>query len=720
MNKFYLWITAAAIAAGMSFPVTAMAEADDIIIEAETLSADMMNITNDISISSQALSTAGGGAYEIIKTMPNTAFPDDKIIAAYSFEIAAEGTYQLGIALQDITKDFSACSVSVDDSDYTAINQGIIESDSGSIGDYMVSYITSLKYNLSEGEHTLFFRLDSARSDGRGFAHVDRFTFKEAEPEATDTIHIRGQQAHTKNFPIDGVGAEYYGTVFAKNTLEVQTSSQDAFPVEGLIVTYSFDVTEEGDYQLTVSASQHSGSGLQYLSPYGIAVNDGEVTEINTQTAGSASSPNGGFNTECQDVSDSSRFPIAIYDTNLYYHLMPGANTVSFKVLSSREMDTKAFAALAYIEFNKQPEPEVQPAYIINGTDGHSLEYSSGAEGVSEDTTSLPGTLNVKTLADVLFPDGGITLNYSFRSETAGSYKLSLSASVHTRTTTLSTYAVSVNGSDYVTIDSSSAGAAESPNGGWSTTITGVDSLIGVYKTNLIYDIEQGMNTVSIKILTPRDADGRAYFYLEYIRLQLVDSFADAEFAEDEKYIEIGSNAVSGIRAIGETGTEMDISEATLSFSSDNPKAADVDKNGVITANGMGSAIIMAEVTIDGITRTAMLPVYITVNGKYAAPVVFSSGGTDITSLPSTGSVTAETAIVNTNSSSERVTLIVTAFDQGGMLSCKVSGFTIDAGDTETLSVDIPCAGAERIEAFVLESVPDQLTISRSTELRAE
>lgn len=163
--------------------------------------------------------------------------------------------------------------------------------------------------------------------------------------------------------------------------------------------------------------------------------------------------------------------------------------------------------ALAYTEAHAAAEAEASAAVSINGTDLHSSDY----KGIGFETDAeIPGTLGIKTASVTALPEGGIGVTYTFNIQECGYYRLRLTASLHTYPMYLSSYAVSVNGGEFITVNSQNAGSSEEPDGGF-----GASSLMGVYNTNLVYFLNKGENTFSFYISSLRSTDGRGYAFIE-------------------------------------------------------------------------------------------------------------------------------------------------------------------------------------------------------------
>lgn len=75
-----------------------------------------------------------------------------------------------------------------------------------------------------------------------------------------------------------------------------------------------------------------------------------------------------------------------------------------------------------------------------------------------------------------------------------------------------------------------------------------------------------------------------------------------------------GESAQTSVTAAMTDDSFYDISQATVTYSSNNPIVAAIDKNGLVTAKRTGIATITASVTIDGITKSGSFPIKVKPN----------------------------------------------------------------------------------------------------------
>ena len=117
-----------------------------------------------------------------------------------------------------------------------------------------------------------------------------------------------------------------------------------------------------------------------------------------------------------------------------------------------------------------------------------------------------------------------------------------------------------------------------------------------------------------------------------------------------------GSTVQTNVTAAMTDDSFYEMSKAIILYTSNNPKVAVVDENGLVTAKGIGVATIAAHVTIDGHTESGsypvkvspdMKPVKITVNGAEVAGLntemhsysfLFSASATDAPKVDATSS----------------------------------------------------------------------------------
>jgi beta-glucosidase len=93
----------------------------------------------------------------------------------------------------------------------------------------------------------------------------------------------------------------------------------------------------------------------------------------------------------------------------------------------------------------------------------------------------------------------------------------------------------------------------------------------------------------------------------------------------DQVVLRPGNTIQTSVTACMSDDSFYDIAKAKVAYKCNNPKVATVDANGKVTATGVGAALIIADVTIDGTTVSSSYPIKvmpdlnpksITVNGK--------------------------------------------------------------------------------------------------------
>lgn len=220
---------------------------------------------------------------------------------------------------------------------------------------------------------------------------------------------------------------------------------------------------------------------------------------------------------------------------------------------------------------------------VVRGTDEHYADY----KGIGSETTEeIPGTLGIKTAKDTTLPDGGIGVTYNFNVSEPGTYRLTLAASLHTFTRYLSSYAVSVNGGGLIEINESNAGSSGTPNGGF-----GASNLIGIYKTDLFYQLHEGVNTVSVYASSLRTEDTRVYYFIEYLDFTPERVLSYVSMPE-HIYLFPGGKINAGAECFDGAGQIMDTAEMKLSFKSGDSNIAEVSQTGEIRGISPGETTV--------------------------------------------------------------------------------------------------------------------------------
>ena len=134
------------------------------------------------------------------------------------------------------------------------------------------------------------------------------------------------------------------------------------------------------------------------------------------------------------------------------------------------------------------------------------------------------------------------------------------------------------------------------------------------------------------------------------------------------------------------TGKELSLVSATTYFTSSDPNIATVDDWGVVTAVSPGQAIITANVTMNGISKSASVPVYITKNNQAVYSVGFFSNNNPINKITKEmDNLTAKAVLYNgTGETIENITIYAAVYDGEKLVNCKIANYPeLTAGEHE-------------------------------------
>ena len=272
--------------------------------------------------------------------------PAEGLKLSYIFDIAEYGIYELEISGSAYNNApwFSTYAVSVDSSEPITINGGVITSTADGSGNYIKVYDTSISFELSEGEHIFNFTVINGCSsrNGQAYAFFEYAKLIKKDMSEYASLMINASSSHTSN--ISELSAEYgvgeYGDHAANEinngkTVKIQGK---AYPEEGIILTYEFDVLIPGIYSMAVSCSKYN---LGYLSKWAVSVDEGEYLDINADSVLSME--------EHASGGDYTRM-LGIHKLDGKYEFDAGKHTVSAKVTGLRD-NGDIYTFLEYINF---------------------------------------------------------------------------------------------------------------------------------------------------------------------------------------------------------------------------------------------------------------------------------------------------------------------------------------------------------------------------------
>lgn len=395
----------------------------------------------------------------------------------------------------------------------------------------------------------------------------------------------------------------------------------------------------------------------------------------------------------------------------MYDALSSGAK----KYVSNAE---KLLVAEAVVEqlVNGTPSTPIQIAGKDYSSKSASLNYTANT------TSTFPGGDIVQFTASSL-PDDGFSITYDFVVTQTGTYRLDLSSAYHDNQY-LSDYAISVDDGKKNDINSKTIETMNAhPNSG-----SGYAQYLRRYKTNLMYELEQGLHTVTIHLTSERavTSGSKVYLFHEYLKFVLDEEVSDATFTDDVVYAEIGDGISGDVSFIGATSgatianSDLSGNGATIEYNSSNSNVAKLDIDNNLIAVGFGEATVSADVTYKNSTFNPQMTIRTTVDGVYVGKATFGGANGNITSLSKAGNkLTVKTPYVYKSQDSKTVYIILAVFDKNGVMTkYKKQDCTLSAtGDLQAEITDFAYSDGMRAEVFVwgdanipkLMSVPEEI-----------
>lgn len=272
-------------------------------------------------------------------------------------------------------------------------------------------------------------------------------------------------------------------------------------PEEGFLAKYEVDVEQAGTYQMDMTCLAINGN---LGSTIEVRVNDGDFKPYSEENTVN----HGGVDGE-------------VYKKNFFHYtldtvpLRSGKNTVTVKIADTRSTDNRYYFFLDCMNFYKMEAPEIpEGAVMLEGEDYTDVNFKIPAY---DKDPALSGSdfLCLKSYADNPMPEEGYQAVYQVEAPETALYDMQI-VSLTLDGNNGSPFEMKVNDGDFVRYDKSCA------------ELKGiVDS--SVYKNSFEINqlppvvLQQGMNTITIKVTEARNSDARQYFYLDHIQFTPVD-----------------------------------------------------------------------------------------------------------------------------------------------------------------------------------------------------
>ena len=272
-------------------------------------------------------------------------------------------------------------------------------------------------------------------------------------------------------------------------------------PEEGFLAKYEVDVEQAGTYQMDMTCLAINGN---LGSTIEVRINDGDFKPYSEENAVN----HGGVDGE-------------VYKKNFFHYtldtvpLRSGKNTVTIKIADTRTTDNRYYFFLDCMNFYKMETPEVPAGTLmLEGENYTDINFKIPAY---DKDPALSGSdfLCLKSYADNPMPEEGYQAVYQVEAAETALYDMRI-VSLTLDGNNGSAFEMKVNDGEYVRYDKSCA------------ELKGiVDS--SVYRNSFEINqlppvvLEQGLNTITIKVTEARNSDARQYFYLDYIQFTPVE-----------------------------------------------------------------------------------------------------------------------------------------------------------------------------------------------------
>lgn len=465
------------------------------------------------------------------------------------FKVAKENVYK--ITIDNVSKaantGISPLCVNVDGTEYSDTYAWTNEG-AGKIGWQVPGVLSSKRFLLSEGDHTITLHIDTADGTGRYRGAIGEISFTPAEIAV-----VSGTESTTLNagdYDAYGTGAVSCASA-GTETQHLKFNDSTAVPS----VKIPFKVDSFGSYKISVdTCSKVSHGGM---SPVFVKIDNGEWAYIGTWTVigdGSASNFGAGVS---KIVSKEG------------FILNAGEHSIEFKVT---EMTAGYYrATVGNIVFT----PDTSGVSTVNAAD-----YADGTTGYGKHsqnqniaiTYAAPGTLTVPI---AVYKTGYYTLNMDLMAR-------------------MSEDESSVRSWIYLAVDDGDPVKLTSDN---TTLVTEeVDQYPGMqplnnYKYKKAQYLEAGIHNLTFSVNEPCPVNAAVYgTAIKTVSATLAERFKTVSIAQRVTDYDVDSNFTINVMVDGKNISNVDA--AAVTYKSSNENVATVDQQGKVTVVGMGEVEI--------------------------------------------------------------------------------------------------------------------------------
>ena len=678
-KRLFALLTVFAILLSLYVPLTvSAAKPDPIVIEGESYFSNSHNIPANCTI-------GNGTTFVEIKTDSGTTFDSlgEDFYVTYNFTVETAGIYGLILVGNIHKNDYSDCAIRFNGGTYTPLTTanapGGKPSDSNpAVPEFAEAtgnlYRTMLTQELSAGPNTISIKLLNGRnSDGRGWVVLDKFQLDwVGEPGAIVLNCIDFDRSSAMSAAaVNGnglMGDDGSPGIFPPRYLQIGASANldNEYSINS-----DFEVTAKGVYKLSLITSGFNNSSTR--SNYSISVDGGEYFDAAAHNTKAYTGTNYRFaevEIDTPFILDEDTHNISLKITSL---VGGNANALFYRVMLE-PVDLSQYNNLKFeCETGYTLSPALEAANVAGVTNNTTLSDDGNTHLSPPHYLQLSGVPSV----DINFAND-YTISYTFDVYVAGTYNLSMITSGFNNSNTRSNYSVKVDDGEYF----DAAANNTIPYTGSNYRFVEV-----AFDTPFVFD--EGSHTISFKLTS--EVGGQLNAIFDSFTFTRVDELDSVLLTLADEYIEIGETTQASVTAFGESGAVLSLIGAEVVYTSCSPEVLTISDSGLITAIGLGDAVITAYVTIGTNTRMNSEFLKVTTNGIYTADLLYFDGSDNqldaLTSLVTTVKATA--TIENYSGSPKDLVMILALYNDGVLSKLEIEEYPNVTGTDTPVEVTL-------------------------------
>ncbi len=482
----------------------------------------------------------------------------------YDITISADGIYDLSFVTSSaVSRYTSPYSIAIND-DVVRVSESMKTANSynSNWGKY------AAKAYLKQGNNTIAFIIDDYTEQSKGSTSKTVFYFDYFDVTYSEIQGIRAEgEDYFEPSSGSGIGAARDETAnsalggdkrylkFGGNATEGETKS----------VKLKVYAPEAGEYKMNTICSR---LGVGWAGLWDLTDESGRVYHLNAETA-----------SLIREVVPSASNAFCEYNLAAPVTLAAGYNTFT---VTAYPRGSGGFATfIDYIAFEK------------TGAGALTIEAESCAEPGY--WTAASGRLTLKQTDEAWGYDpvgDAFEIYYDFDIADENTYYFYFDmAAANSSNSSVSRMEISVDGEKWRAFDTANLVKYSNSKSGISATYSPA-----VYRYENRYSLEQGGHRLGLRVTEPIAADDRRLEYFAVIdKIQVLPSERSAEYMKAKinvPYVAAGDSLEAEIGIYDNYGTMLGSEEFDFEYESSNPRVAEVDSDGRITAVGIGDAQI--------------------------------------------------------------------------------------------------------------------------------